>query len=91
MYFDAIKFGKRISELRKRHRISQERMAEMLNMSRAHLAHIEIGQRSCSIDLMMDISAYFDVSLDYLITGEEHIPVGVRASVQEAIRILSNI
>lgn len=72
MYFDATKFGKRISELRKKHRISQERMAEVLNMSCAHLAHIEIGQRSCSI--------YFDVSLDYLIAGEEHIP----SSVQEA-------
>ncbi|MCD7857279.1 MAG: helix-turn-helix domain-containing protein [Clostridiales bacterium] len=91
MYFDAVKFGQRIANLRKERGVSQEQLAELLNMSRVHLAHIEIGQRAGSIDFMLDIATYFDISLDYLITGEERVPASVQETVQKAIRILSSI
>ncbi len=70
MYFDIKAFGKRIAELRKMNGLSQAELAEELNMSHSHLSHIEVGDRPCSIDLMLELAQYFHVSLDYLALGK---------------------
>ena len=71
MYFDQKEFGKRIKEIRMGRRITQEKLAEELNVSWDHISKIERGTRSCSIDFLIAISEYFGVSTDYLLTGKE--------------------
>lgn len=44
---------------------------DALNIDRTHLSKIEAGKRSCPIDLFVQLSAFFDVSLDYLILGKK--------------------
>ena len=44
-------------------------MADELNISYEHYKKIENGAHGCSIALLLDISEYFDVSTDYLLTG----------------------
>ena len=46
-----------------------EMLAEKLNISRIHLAHIEIGSKAPSIDLMIVLAQFFGVTLDYLVLG----------------------
>ena len=54
MYFDQREFGKRLKEIRMVHGLTQEKLAEELNISWNHLSKIERGARSCSIDLPLD-------------------------------------
>lgn len=49
--------------------LEEERLAEKLNISRIHLAHIEIGSKAPSIDLMIVLAQFFGVTLDYLVLG----------------------
>ena len=64
------KCGKRIRQLRKQNRYTQERLAEILNMDRSVLSRIEVGKYACTIDFLVQISVFFGVSLDYLVFGE---------------------
>lgn len=50
-------------------KLTQEKLAEKLNISRIHLAHIEIGSKAPSIDLMIVMAEFFGVTLDYLVLG----------------------
>ena len=71
MYFDPITCGKRIQNLRKVHCLSQRQLAAELNINEKSVSYIENGKRVPSIDLLIQIAAVFNVSLDYLITGKE--------------------
>ena len=42
-----------------------------LNISRETLSYYENGKREPSLALLIDMSQYFNVSINYLITGEE--------------------
>lgn len=70
MYYDVYESGKRIQEIRKSHGLTQEQLAEKLNISTVHLAKIEIGSRSCSLDILISIASFFNASLDYIVLGK---------------------
>lgn len=72
MYFDVSEMGKRIQNLRQSKELTQEQLAEQLNISTVHLAKIEIGSRNCSLDILIAIAAYFEASLDYIVFGKAH-------------------
>ncbi len=42
-----------------------------LNISREALSHYETGKREPSLDMLNKLSKYFNVSIDYLINGED--------------------
>ena len=71
MYFDIQACGERISDLRKAHSMSQFQLGIKLNITDGHVCKLEKGLRGPSIDLLIDISELFQVSLDYLILGKE--------------------
>lgn len=70
MYYDTYESGKRVQSLRKAHGMTQAQLAEVLNISLDHLRKIEGGQRGCSVDLLIVLSATFGVSLDFLVLGK---------------------
>ena len=70
MKFDVEACGARIKELRTGNRLTQERLAEKLNITDSHLRRLENGSRAGSIDLLIDVAAYFHVTLDYLVLGK---------------------
>lgn len=69
MHFEPLEFGKRLSLLRKSHGLTQEQLAEKLNISWDHLSKIERGKRTPSLDVIIAIACYFCVSTDYLLLG----------------------
>ncbi len=79
MNYDMKESGKRIQQLRIQHECSQEQLAKELNIDRSNLSRIETGKRSCSLDLLIQISALFDVSLDFIILGQEKQAVSIEA------------
>lgn len=42
-----------------------------LNISRESLSYYENGRREPSLALLVEMSKYFNVSIDYLITGKD--------------------
>lgn len=59
--------GLKIAKLRKRHNITQEQLAEKLDISIKHCSSIERGVSSLSLEKLIEVSILFDVSLDYLV------------------------
>ena len=57
--------------LRKEKGYTQQKVALDLNVSRESLSYYENGKRQPSLDLLVAFSKYFNVSIDYLITGKE--------------------
>ncbi len=67
MYFDAKEFGKRLHDVRTSRGITQEELAVRLGLaSKQHVSRMENGERSCSIDLLIELSCILHVSTDYL-------------------------
>ena len=56
-----IKLGKRIKLARKAKNLSQNQLAEMLDISREHLAKIETAKRTASLGLLFDLSDKLEI------------------------------
>ena len=69
MRHDLKECGKRIQQLRKERGLTQEQLAEKLNVSQNTIAKIESGLRRPSIDFLLEISEFFKVSTNYLVFG----------------------
>ncbi len=60
-----------LKEIRKKRKLNQLKVAMDLSISREALSHYENGKRSPDIDMLIRLSEYFNVSIDYLILGKE--------------------
>ncbi len=60
-----------LKKIRKQQNLNQQKVAMDLNISREALSHYENGKREPSLSLLVQMSQYFNVSINYLITGEE--------------------
>ncbi|MBR4998964.1 MAG: helix-turn-helix transcriptional regulator [Clostridia bacterium] len=60
-----------LKEIRKKKNLNQQKVALDLNISREALSHYENGKREPSLNMLVAMSKYFNVSIDYLITGKE--------------------
>lgn len=69
MTFDVESCGARIKGLRLKNGLTQERLADDMNITDVHLRRLESGVRAGSIELLIEFAEYFHVSLDYLILG----------------------
>ena len=57
--------------IRKKRKLSQLKVAMDLSVSREALSHYENGKRNPDIQMLKSMSAYFNVSIDFLINGRE--------------------
>ena len=57
--------------IRKERKLNQLKVAMDLNISREALSHYENGKREPPLSLLVAMSKYFNVSINFLITGEE--------------------
>ena len=85
MYFDQVEFGQRIKGERNRLGLTQEELAEQLNIGPVHVYNIESGRKGCSIDLLLEFAELFEVSTDYLLTGRGNMNAEIREHLQVAI------
>ncbi len=56
------RLGRNIARYRKFRDLTQDDLADLLNVSRAHLARVEIAEASISLDLVFRICDALDVS-----------------------------
>lgn len=64
---DYYKIGQHIRKVRKAHGLSQEALAERVNISTTHMNHIETGNTKLSLPVLVDIAAVLEVRVDDLL------------------------
>ena len=69
MNYDMKRSGAYIQNLRIQKGYTQGQLAKAINMDRSYLSRIESGAKGCSVDLFIQLSEFFHVSLDALILG----------------------
>ena len=73
-----MELGEKLRELRKSRGLTQEELAEALYVSRTAVSKWESGRGCPSIDSLKEISAYFSVTVDELLTGEKLLSLAQR-------------
>ena len=68
--FNMKEFGTSLRKLRQACGKTQEELCEEIGVSDTHYRKIEAGTRTGSLELIVEMAEYFDVSLDYLLLGE---------------------
>ena len=69
MYYDMEKSGERIRQLRIQSGYTQEQLAGKLNIDQSYYGRIETGKRGCPVEIFVQLSDLFGVTLDFLILG----------------------
>ena len=62
----------RLKNLRISHGLKQKDIAQLLDLTSSAYGFYEQGKRTPSLDILINISRYYKVSLDWLITGSEN-------------------
>ena len=84
---DYILIGKHIREHRKRRRISQEKLAEMIDVSPTYIGTIERAQKHLSLNTLVNTANALETTVDCLLSGNlHHDTVQYRDAVIELIR-----
>ena len=61
------KFSVRLYELRKEKNLTQSQLSEALSICKRTISYLEKGERECDFDTLIKISAFFEVSVDFLL------------------------
>ena len=85
-----MEFNEKLQELRKNRGLTQEELAEVLYVSRTAISKWESGRGYPSIDSLKDISSYFSVSIDDLLSGDKLITIAQNES-KSNIRKIYNL
>jgi len=64
-----VRLGRRISDLREKHGLSQTQLADTAEIGRAHLSQIENGAVAARIDTLYAIAQALDLKLEELLKG----------------------
>ncbi|MCI7608337.1 MAG: helix-turn-helix domain-containing protein [Enterocloster clostridioformis] len=91
MYYDPKESGKRIQTMRNSMGLTQEQLAERLNIATSTLGNIERGSKGISMDLAVEISIVLDVSLDYLVLGRKRKTLSPKEVVYQIIDLLTEL
>ncbi len=67
---DLIEIGNRISKRRKHLGLTQEALAEKMNVSVQMISNLERGNKAIKIENLIKISDILNVSTDYILKGE---------------------
>ncbi len=65
--------GLRIKQCRKMQHLTQEKLAELIDVSPHYIYEIEKGLKSMSLSTLADISSTLNVSTDYLLFGTQNL------------------
>ena len=89
-----MEFGEKLQELRKNKGLTQEELAELLYVSRTAVSKWESGRGYPNIDSLKEISKYFSVSIDDLLSGEKLISIAEKenkSNIRNMCDLLSGV
>ena len=83
-----INFGNKLKLLRLQDNMTQEQLAQKLNLTKSVISAYETGLRLPSYDVLIRIAKIFNVSTDYLLGLEHKQEVDLSGLSQEEINAL---
>ena len=86
-----INFGNKLKLLRLQDNMTQEQLAQKLNLTKSVISAYETGLRLPSYDVLIRIAKNFNVSTDYLLGLEHKQEVDLSGLSQEEINALLNL
>ena len=86
-----INFGNKLKLLRLQDNMTQEELAQKLNLTKSVISAYETGLRLPSYDVLIRIAKIFNVSTDYLLGLEHKQEVDLSGLSQEEINALLNL
>lgn len=89
-----MEFNEKLQELRKSKGLTQEELAEALYVSRTAISKWESGRGYPSIDSLKEISKFFSVTIDELLSGEKLMSIAEKenkANIQRICNLLLGI
>lgn len=78
----------KLSELRYKHNLRQEDVAEIIGVSRSAYAMYELGNREMDYILLIKLADYYKVSLDYIV-GRSDIPIHPESYSDDEIEFMT--
>ncbi len=88
---DYKELGKRIRAERRKKDLTQEKLAEMANISDSFMGHIERGGRTLSIETLAKLANALNLSIEYIICGEfNYQPYMLPAEILDALNRMSS-
>ena len=83
-----MEFHNKLYQLRKQKGLSQEELANRLNVSRQTISKWEVGDSTPDMEKLVAISDLFEISLDKLVKGEETVYGGEVSTKSEFVNEL---
>ncbi|MCP5050622.1 MAG: helix-turn-helix transcriptional regulator [bacterium] len=80
--------GQRIKRIRLDNNMTQNDMAEILELQRTSITHIERGKYGPSLKSLVILRDRFDITIDWLLTGEKVKPLKQSDDEDNALEIL---
>jgi transcriptional regulator with XRE-family HTH domain len=89
IHMDYHQLGKRIREERHKLNLTQEKIAESIDISDSYIGQIERGERSLTLDTLVRLANKLGVTIDYLLQDSmEHVTND--QSINQLTQILHN-
>jgi len=75
--------GKKVRELRKKLNLTQDELANIINLNKTSISYFERNERTPSIDTLIDLSYALNTTPYYLLDAEEIIKVSEDETIYE--------
>ena len=85
---DQIKTGNFLKELRKAKNITQEELANHLNVSRKSVSRWETGTNMPDLDILIELSKFYDVNIDETVSNVAAISDNTLNTIKRRMHIL---
>jgi len=86
-----MEFNEKLQDLRKRNNLTQEQLSQKLHISRTAVSKWESGRGFPNIEALKNISKFFCVPIDQLLSGEELLDAAENDNNARRLRFLSLI
>lgn len=84
-----MKFNKRLRQLRHTHNLTQKELAKVLGLKPTAISNYESERNEPSLDKLIALSKFFDVSCDYLLgVSDSHKPLIAEVDDKETLEFL---
>ena len=68
---DYIAFGRELRKLRQQRGLTQEKLAELVDLSVPYISHLERGTKKPSLEVLTRLAESLGVTVDQLLTGNQ--------------------
>ncbi|MBU3875476.1 helix-turn-helix domain-containing protein [Faecalicatena sp. AGMB00832] len=86
-----MRFAAMLKELREEKGITQSELADQLGITRSTVAGYETKGKQPDYERLIEIARFFDVSVDYLLTGYEYYPISIEGSPKHSLKRLLKV